>query len=177
MVRRSLSTHTSLRITVSSSSPLSTMLLPVRTPLLALILSSLVSGDDARKCRNDACLRCFERNHVRAERYCANHPNKFLMAPAPFWADECHSLGRMNNKRQRLASACSCLYTPEATIEVAYLAEEKSSIAVSTISSTAISVIASPSATSTSNVAAATSTPSSSGIPIITSEDAITYRK
>lgn len=37
------------------------------------------------------------------------------MAPVPSWAGDCHSLGRFNNMRMRLASACECFYEPTAT--------------------------------------------------------------
>jgi hypothetical protein len=142
----SLSADLSYNIPISSSP---SMLLPVYNIVAVLVFSILVSGDDARRCRQDACLRSFKQNHEQAERYCANHPNRFLMAPAPLWADGCQSLGLMNNKRQRLASACSCLDKPSPTDEATLVPESVSSTAVSTASSTEVSAFPSINAAAT----------------------------
>jgi hypothetical protein len=142
----SLSTDISYNIPISSSP---TMLLPVYNIVAVLVFSFLVSGDDARRCRQDTCLRSFNQNHEQAETYCASHPNRFLMAPAPLWADGCQSLGRMNNKRQRLASACSCLDKPSPTDEATSIPESISSTAVSTASSTEVSAFPSINAAAT----------------------------
>jgi hypothetical protein len=118
------------------------MLLHIYGMLPVLILTSLVSGDVAGSCTSDACLQSFNRNHEQAERYCTNHPNRFLMAPAPVWAGECHSLGRQNNMRQRLASACSCLSKPAHRVEPTVVAAVISSISVpNTLTEKASSVV------------------------------------
>jgi hypothetical protein len=151
------------------------MLLPLSTTtLLTLLLSSLVSSTDMRKCHNDGCLRSFEQHRHQAQRYCADHPDKFSMAPAPSWAGQCDSLGRMNNKRQRLASACSCLsLKPAATGEIASVAEPVSGIdfattstidiSASLIEATSSGVVDGESPTSTVDAAVATTTSSEDG--------------
>jgi hypothetical protein len=147
------------------------MFLPLTTTLLTLFfLSTLTSSTNPRKCCNDSCLRSFERHREHAQRYCAEHPNKFYMSPAPAWVgDQCRSLGRMNNKRMRLASACDCLEkAAAATGEAAYVAEPVSSITSSTVSNIQLSVssteatsggvVVGPSSASTGDAAAAAAT-------------------
>ncbi|ERF76556.1 hypothetical protein EPUS_05829 [Endocarpon pusillum Z07020] len=106
--------------------------------LITLAISPLVLCQNATRCHSDACLRSFKRNHHQAQRYCADHPNPWRMSPAPRWANECHSLGRNNNTRQRLASVCSCLHKPKATGEPVYTAKASPSMKMSTTQSTTV---------------------------------------
>ncbi|KAF7509687.1 hypothetical protein GJ744_007558 [Endocarpon pusillum] len=104
--------------------------------LITLATSPLVLCQNATRCHSDACLRSFNRNHHEAQRYCADHPNPWRMSPAPRWANECHSLGRNNNMRQRLVSVCSCLHKPKATGQPVYSAKASPSMNMSTTEST-----------------------------------------
>lgn len=106
--------------------------------LVTLALSPLVLCQNARRCHSDTCLRSFRRNHHQGQQYCADHPNPWRMSPAPRWANGCHSLGRNNNMRQRLASACSCLHRPKATDQPVYIAKASPGIKISTTQSTTV---------------------------------------
>jgi hypothetical protein len=139
-----------------SSPPPSIMMFSFKNLVVVLLFSSLASGDYARKCRRDDCLLTFERHHEQAEQYCAHHPNKFHMAPAPYWADDCHSLGRMNNMRMRLASACSCLNLPMSTMEVS---SATTSILIQVISNFAFTGSSSIAEASSSTPVSATEVP------------------
>jgi hypothetical protein len=152
------------------------------TVLLALLLSSCVSSTDMKECRNDACLKSFEEQGQQAQRYCDDHPDRFSMAPAPSWAVQCESEGRLNNKRQRLASACSCLWLKStASGEIAdHLAEFVLSVDLATTSTTTIylsatlteatssSVVDGQSLSSMVQATAATTTGSEDGILEVT---------
>ena len=180
-----LSVQTVSQSTVILSPEPSTMLLTVYNTLLVLVLtlSSSVTGDDPTVCRHDACLQSFERNREQAEAYCAAHPNRFQMGPAPSWAGECRGFGRLNNKRQRLASACSCLHEAEPTNQATSLAELNEIIAISTTPSIAVAATSMMTASSIlvpttpgpsiSDVAAATSALPSPGITTTTSVDGL----
>lgn len=95
------------------------MFFPLYGTIITLLLTNLSHAsallDTTQKCDHDSCLRSFEAHASEAKGYCARHPNPWYMAPAPEWAGECHSLGRLQNKRVRLASACRCFYGMEAT--------------------------------------------------------------
>lgn len=104
--------------------------------LITLAISPLVLCQHARRCHSDTCLRSFKRHHHEGQQYCAHHPNPWRMSPAPRWANGCHSLGRNNNMRQRLASACSCLHRPKATDQPVYIAKASPSMKMSTTQST-----------------------------------------
>lgn len=90
-------------------------LILILTLLLSTLSSSSAAVEATTQCHRDDCLHAFEQHAEEAKRYCASHPNPWYMAPAPSWAGDCHSLGRFNNKRMRLASACECFYRPSAT--------------------------------------------------------------
>ncbi len=152
--------------------------------LVTLVLSSLVLCSNERRCRIDACLRSFERNRDEALRYCEAHPDPMWMSPTPRWANECHSLGHNNNKRHRLASACSCLCKPRATDPTIYLAGSASSMNITIVQNTTVLATSTetdasiglhiPSEVWMSNETAATSTLSSSGTTTIDGENETT---
>lgn len=172
---------------LSSTSPTSSiqsliMFFAFYTLLVTLVLSSLARCDNARRCHNDACLRSFEQNHDGAQRYCAEHPDPMWMSPAPGWANECDSLGRNNNMRHRLASACSCLHKPKATDQTVYMAENSpcanmsttqitTALATPTVTDTSIAALNITSGPAIPDEAVATSTLSSSRITAMGGED------